>query len=70
MADLRYRTANLANIKRQWIAFLKMRYREYRIVKILRIFSLVGRLAALKTEQKHKSMISQALLKRVAGKIE
>jgi hypothetical protein len=36
------------NIKRQWVSFLRMRYGEYRIVKILRIFSLIGRLAAIK----------------------
>ena len=47
--DIRYRKANLVNIKRQWINFLKMRYQEYRIVKILRIFSLIGLLAAIKS---------------------
>jgi hypothetical protein len=53
--EIRYRKANLVNIKRQWINFLKMRYQEYRIVKILRIFSLIGLLAAIKSRQMTRS---------------
>jgi hypothetical protein len=58
--DIRYRKANLVNIKRQWINFLKMRYQEYRIVKILRIFSLIGLLAAIKSRQMTRSRLKES----------
>ena len=37
-----------------------MRYQEYRIVKILRIFSLIGLLAALKSRQLTRSQQQNA----------
>jgi hypothetical protein len=35
-----------------------MRYQEYRIVKILRIFSLIGLLAAIKSRQLTRSRLN------------
>ena len=42
--QIRNKTANLGNIKKKWISFLQIRYREYRIVRILRIFFLIAQL--------------------------
>lgn len=41
---MRNQTANLGNIKKKWVNFLRIRYREYRIVRILRIFYLIAQL--------------------------
>lgn len=42
--QIRNKTANLGNIKKKWINFLRIRYREYRIIRILRIFYLITQL--------------------------
>ena len=44
IGQFRNTTANLGNIKKKWIAFLKIRYKEYRIIRILRIFFLISQL--------------------------
>ena len=42
--QIRNKRANLGNIKKKWISFLQIRYKEYRIIRILRIFFLIAQL--------------------------